>query len=537
MKNDNARPLPARLSSLWVGLLALSILVRTFLTWFRHFNADEFQHLHAAWMIHLGYLPYQDFWENHAPLLYYALAHILSIFKEGPPAVHIARMLLSAAGLLILVVVYKIALHAFDRKIALLSVVLLSISEIYIQKTIEVRPDQLLVLCWLLSIWWCLKGLAHNKGSEFWLAGIFLGSGFLFSPKALVCLPAIVLMLFPWRKGFPLIRKSLRSNLQFCCGFIIPPVFLSIVLHANGIWTGWLEQTIWNNLSYPDLRGPTFLLLPQNLSLLILAGAGMVWTLKDRDHDIAQHAVVLMIPALIMFLILVFLLPSVFSQSGLLFVPLFAIYAAFAFSKAFESGSPVVRVLVVLLAIVIPSASLFFRVISGPSNREQIQLMKYVLQRTSRDEPVFDGNAAYVFREQAYYYGSLVEAVRYQLKQKAISIDIPESLRRQRCRVVIFDDRVRDLPEGVQNFIRNNYLLSEHDDVYIAGFDISPEKLSGKKAVLRIEIPAVYAIEAQGGKNLQVDGEPYDQPLFLHHGTHEVSSDADLRRVIVRSIR
>jgi 4-amino-4-deoxy-L-arabinose transferase-like glycosyltransferase len=124
----------------------LSLGVRIFLTTTRRFDADEFEHLHASWMVHEGYLPYRDFWQNHTPLLYYVVAPIFSLFEEGSFVVLLIRFLFSAFALVLLWQTYLLARLDHDRMTGILSVLVLSCSYPFLHKTIEVRPDHFLVL-------------------------------------------------------------------------------------------------------------------------------------------------------------------------------------------------------------------------------------------------------------------------------------------------------------------------------------------------------------------------------------------------------
>ena len=44
---------------------------------------DEFEHLHASWLIFEGKLPYRDFLEHHNPLLWYISAPIVGLFYDN----------------------------------------------------------------------------------------------------------------------------------------------------------------------------------------------------------------------------------------------------------------------------------------------------------------------------------------------------------------------------------------------------------------------------------------------------------------------
>src|SRR5262245_1099807 len=47
----------------------------------RSFDQDEFQHLHSAWCIFKGLLPYRDFFEHHLPLYYFLVAPIFRFYN------------------------------------------------------------------------------------------------------------------------------------------------------------------------------------------------------------------------------------------------------------------------------------------------------------------------------------------------------------------------------------------------------------------------------------------------------------------------
>ena len=55
-------------------VVVLTYVFRWSLLHTRTFDPDEFQHLHAAWVIHQGALPFRDYFEHHMPALPYMLA-------------------------------------------------------------------------------------------------------------------------------------------------------------------------------------------------------------------------------------------------------------------------------------------------------------------------------------------------------------------------------------------------------------------------------------------------------------------------------
>src|ERR1051325_2332738 len=61
-----------------VSLVVASYVLRLWFLKVRQFDPDEFEHLHAAWLIAQGNLPYVDFFEHHTPWFHFFLAPFFS---------------------------------------------------------------------------------------------------------------------------------------------------------------------------------------------------------------------------------------------------------------------------------------------------------------------------------------------------------------------------------------------------------------------------------------------------------------------------
>src|SRR4029077_20235282 len=101
------------------------------------------------WMASRHYLLYRDFFENHTPLFYYLLLPLFRLPTTRSSLVMLVRIIMSLSAFVILLMTYKLARLDHDRKVSALAVLLLSYMVIFVQKSIEVRPDQLLVILWL----------------------------------------------------------------------------------------------------------------------------------------------------------------------------------------------------------------------------------------------------------------------------------------------------------------------------------------------------------------------------------------------------
>lgn len=85
-------------------LLALAMRLPLLVNW--RLVDDEVEHLHAAWAIAQGQVPYRDFFQNHTPLLYYLLAPVFALMGEDLRIVYVGRALMLLCILLILLQLY-----------------------------------------------------------------------------------------------------------------------------------------------------------------------------------------------------------------------------------------------------------------------------------------------------------------------------------------------------------------------------------------------------------------------------------------------
>ena len=63
----------------------LQILVGIYVSFWLLFNhqpktGDDVEHLHSAWLVLQGQVPYKDFFQHHNPLMWYMFAPIMKIF-------------------------------------------------------------------------------------------------------------------------------------------------------------------------------------------------------------------------------------------------------------------------------------------------------------------------------------------------------------------------------------------------------------------------------------------------------------------------
>src|SRR6476620_6177529 len=133
-----------RLYLLPLGTVAF-FLARIPLLPHRSFDADEFEHSHAAWSVFKGLLPYKDFFEHHTPWYYFTLSPFFRWFpvdQSFEAARHFlifGRLLSFALTALSVVLVFLVGRIGASRRMGLLAALFFVGHPVLIHKTLEIR--------------------------------------------------------------------------------------------------------------------------------------------------------------------------------------------------------------------------------------------------------------------------------------------------------------------------------------------------------------------------------------------------------------
>ena len=144
--------------------IAIFVLMVLFLisSQVRFLDNDEYEHLHNAWLMIEGTIPYFSlkFW--HAPLLEWIIAFFMGITGENTIIMQVMRLFIFCVSCGSLLLVYLISKELYQsRNQALIAVLLIVSNYVWILKSPEIRPDNLMLFFALLSFWFLVKYYAH----------------------------------------------------------------------------------------------------------------------------------------------------------------------------------------------------------------------------------------------------------------------------------------------------------------------------------------------------------------------------------------
>ncbi|MCX6580240.1 MAG: glycosyltransferase family 39 protein [Candidatus Aminicenantes bacterium] len=438
----------------------------------RYFDPDEFQHLHSARQLYNGEIPYRDYFDHHTPFMHFILAGLYPIAGENITVLFAARalMLLFTASILFLTFMATKKLYGADA--GLFAALILSYTLMFLEKTLEIRPDLGAATFWLASIYFMANGIREKSSWRWYLfSGLSMGIAIMFSQKTLFGLPGIFLALaylFCHRRGRIEWKQNIIVFPVFIAGLAIPVILTCLFFLAQDGLRQFIQCNFLMNVQWKMKLSPLKYLKQlagQNPLLLIMGVAGLLVNISNmrRRADVEKG---LFVPIFCTVSVVagLFIIPAPQRQYYLLFLPLLAMYFAYIIIKCIESAAftfifkkPVYAV--TLLAIILIAHPLYLVVTRHPQkNHRQLADIRYIMAATKPSEAVLDGFSGYGFlRPHAYYYYFLHKEMRAMLSEKELSDDIIKSAAGQNTKVVIYDRHLRALPLKVRQYIEANY--------------------------------------------------------------------------------
>ncbi len=476
---------------------------------------DELQHLHFAWCIQQGIVPYRDFWDNHTPGLHHVLSALLD--SEPPPAAAIGTMRgwMFLAGLPVLLVTFALARAIFSGNVAWMSVAWLSCCEAFIDKSVEIRPDALLSACVVGGLWGGAAAVREVREGRArlaaWAAGCSFGVGFTLSPKVLIPLGAaavtdVLIACFrrigarPTDPGATTEQRAsavaegdrtrVSAHAAWCVaafvvGFVLPIGAWMLHEWRVGALGAALRDTLIDNVGHLD-RFSALLALqtaaPWGFFAAALGGSVVVaarWRCGAGDRGTAALFIVAV--GWLVVLAYAVVMPSPYLQSTLLFVPLLAILAArlcaalvggavappeASDARGEPSHDPRRRAIArlglvacLLIAVIHPLWRIHAKgEAEAPRLEASLARLDWIHGWTGEDDVVFDGRCAAVFRRHALRHPSLVRGILTAYHRGVLAPTIRDQLRDAGCTVVLRDFRSSELPPDDAAFIADHFV-------------------------------------------------------------------------------
>jgi 4-amino-4-deoxy-L-arabinose transferase-like glycosyltransferase len=517
-----------------VVALLLAAVVRIGIVANGTIDPDESQHLHVAWLVSQGHVPYRDFWEHHLPFFHYGLAPLTAWLADRAEVYFAARSVMAILAAAAVLLTWRLA-RRLSAAGAIWAALVLAFLPQFAETSIETRPDVPALVGHLASLLAIVRWREGRGPHWLWAAGAWQGAMVALSLKGLFGLPGVVaaVALAPppgpggWRG-----RASVVA--RFAGGLVVVLAalvggFAAVAGHAAT--RGLYRDVVRGSLGFVDFAktGPSF---GSELGAFLAAALGLTLVLRVRGLAILRHPVhgVLLAPVLATVAVLAMpSTPAVYQHAWLPLHPVVAIYAGLALATLWEwarrapsRGRIAAAVLAVVVAIVIPAGESLILAVRN-RNASDLALMRAQLRLACPGEPVLNGTALHVFRPAAYRYGTLVRGVREWVARGHVAEEIlADDMRAARAPVAHADFRIRGMIGPVADFLRRHY-VNGPDRLLVVGADVAASADGGRFVVDALR-SGPYLLSFGPELSVSLDGKPARRGwVDLGAGRHEVT--------------
>ncbi len=520
-------------------LLAILAFLKIAYAFRLRIDSDETQHLHVIWGWTARLLPYRDFFDNHSPLFQFLCVPLFSLLGERANIVSPMRLVTVPLYFVSLWCAYRIGKNILSPRAGAWAAVVTGAYAPFFINSSEIRPDDLWVAFWLLSIL-CLTQRPLMKRNAFF-AGLALGASFATSMKTtalalslLIAGVAIVIAKISRRESVSG-QRLLHLALTLLLGVAILPATVVVFFASKGALPNLYYCVIEHNL----VRGLFKLHLPKRWwlfdPLIAFTAVGGYFAWRNANEAGQGDRIALVAISAIAYSVLISAFWPMFEPYDILPVaPMALIFVIPLVSGIIRSlrgdgagtlttagFSIIAFVEIITLLVVYP--------LQANAMTDKISMIANALSLTTKNDFVMDPKGEYVFRRRAFYYVLEGLTIR-RLQLGLIKDNIPETLIATRAPVAT----TLRLPQRAREFVEQNYvplafrlcvlgkMLGTHNDNLPKMYEFD------------IAIPARYAVVSERGQlNAIVDGTPLDKSRFLEAGHHQAIVSSGAGRIAV----
>jgi hypothetical protein len=522
-----------RSPAILAALIGLATAIRAGVVLNASLNPDESEHLHATWLVGDGRVPFLDFWDHHAPLLFYLLAPLTRWLPDTPNVYFVARAVMVVTSGVALVLVYRLACR-LSTSAAMAAVLLLAFLPRFVDKTTEVRPDVPALVAWLAALLALVRWRERAAPAWLWIAGFALGGAVALNLKAAYGAVgvAVVVALASRGDGAGAVRRAAAGLARLVAGAAVLPGAVVMTLWLDGgraALEALVTEVVVGNLRFVDFRKE--LPLGGSLGLVALAIGGIAMTAR-REGRLLTHPLhgPLLVPMGVISLGL--LLPTTPGVGVYAWLPVLtpaAAYAGLALTALLDrAASGAIRPRVVaaaaLVAGLVVPAAYSSKLALVEDNADQLGTMRALLRHACPGEPVLDGTALYVFRPPAYRHRVFILGIREWIATGVIAEEqLVEEIRRARPRVAYPDRRLRAILQ-VAAFVERHY-VPHPDGILVPGATITvPGGPSGGRVTVDLVAAGPYRLMLTDGLAVTIDGTPARRGMMeLGAGPHAIA--------------
>jgi hypothetical protein len=407
--------------SRWRLLFAALATLLVVQAWRAQYNHDEIEHLHAAWLLAAGRLPFAHFLEQHHPTIWILFRPLASHVRSPHALIFAARLFDVVLLVLLLLTLQRLVRRLFPQA-APWAVLLAAGSFTLVHNMLLFRPDPLMNLLFYAGLLQWVRFLQEGQPRQAALAGLSFGASVAVLQKSLavsglVAVATIILLVI---HGGERRRRLLVGSVCALGAAAIPLALLAGWAAAHGIWRDfWFWNYEFNRFFYTKATLSQQFGVGDNLQTTItedlalwifgLVGVGLWarrwWRTRRMAPDDDVRLTLLVV--LVGYLISLSFNKFPFMQYFIVLLPLWVPFAAEVFTLRHRQLAPLVRA--GALAMVAIAVWYVARMETNELTRARHE---YVLAHTAPGDTIYVSPPNHpIFREDGsffWYNGQLI---------------------------------------------------------------------------------------------------------------------------------
>ena len=239
-------------------------------------TGDDVEHLHSAWLVYQGQVPYIDFFQHHNPLLWYLFAPLLGTFSYDIIVFDMVRIISTLVMFLTLFMCAKIVQKfiCFSGLAGVVPVAAVFPSYIVFSGQ-DFRPDNYMVCAFIIGLYFFFSYLERKRTISLIISFAAMFITFMFMQKSIFFL-AIFGVCVLWM----LYKKQIEVN-DFLQALILPligaAIFILWLTYHHMLERYWMCNFIFN-LHIPEVYGNlSEKTKPEFYVLTVMAGVSFLY--------------------------------------------------------------------------------------------------------------------------------------------------------------------------------------------------------------------------------------------------------------------
>ena len=152
-------------------------------------DGDTLEHVHSAWMVYHGKIPYKDFFQHHNPLLWYVAAPFVGAYEYSLRAVDAVNLLTVTVSIFAMICIYRINKDFLTNSLGgLVAAAFFAIPQDSLFSK-DFKPDNFMASSLIIGVYYFLKYLKNKGLINLIISYLLLFAAFMFTQKA--CLTII----------------------------------------------------------------------------------------------------------------------------------------------------------------------------------------------------------------------------------------------------------------------------------------------------------------------------------------------------------